>query len=175
MLIQYLRKQMKTLINHCAIFILLLISSTGCDVVTKDIQQSDLQLLADNLELNYELLKINKDGDCLTDKTLDECYVFQLSLTMPMAFYKRDWGIYFSQKNPIIAIESEDFTVKQISGELNQLKANEHFKGFEKNKTIYITLTSKAVQLKDALLLPNFYVMSEGLTASVIKSTLQKI
>ncbi len=95
---------MKTSLHCCVIIILLLISSIGCDVVTTDMQQSDLQLLADKLELNYELIKVNKGVDCLTDKTLDKCYVFQLSLTMPVPFYKHGWDIYFSQKNTIIAI-----------------------------------------------------------------------
>ena len=42
---------------------------------------------------------------------------------------------------------------------------------YTQEKIIRILLTAKAVQLKDALLLPNFYVMSKGLKATVIKNS----
>ena len=155
-----------------SLIILLLVIVTGCDLASKDLKQSDIELLAQNLELSYEFVEVKDKADCLANKSLEQCYIFQLSLTMPVAFDKRGWEIYFSQKNLIIKAESYDFTIEKINGELHRLYAKEQFKGFEQDKTIQILLTSKTVQLKDALLRPNFYVMSEGLKATVIKSSL---
>ena len=154
-----------------SLIILLLVIVTGCDVINKDIQQSDIQQLTDNLKVNYELIEVKTNCGCLNDKSLDKCYLFQLSLTMPMAFNKQGWEIYFSQKNLIIKAESHNFAIEKINGELHRLYPKEQFKGFEQEKIIRILLTAKAVQLKDALLLPNFYVMSKGLKATVIKNS----
>ncbi len=157
-----------------SLIILLLVIVTGCDIVSKDIQQSDIELLAQNLELSYKFLEVKDKTDCLGNKSLEQCYIFKLSLTMPIDFDKSGWEIYFSQKNLIIKAESRDFTIEKMNGELHRLYAKENFKGFEQGKTIQILLTSKAVHLKDALLRPNFYVMSEGLKATAIKSSLSK-
>ncbi|MCJ8292952.1 MAG: carbohydate-binding domain-containing protein [Colwellia sp.] len=154
-----------------SLIILLLVIITGCDVINNDIQQSDIQKLADNLKVNYELIEVKTNGGCLNDETLDKCYLFQLSLTMPMAFDKQGWEIYFSQKNLVMKAESHNFSIEKINGELHRLYAKEQFKGFDQEKTIRILLTAKAIQLKDALLLPNFYVMSNGLKAIVIKNS----
>ena len=164
---------MKIPLHYYAIVILLLIINIGCDVVTKDIQQSDIQILADNLKLNLKFLEVREGDDCLANKLLEKCYIFQLSLTMPIAFDKPGWEIYFSQKNLIMKAESRYFTIEKITGELHRLYTKEQFKGFEPETTIQIILITKAVQLKDALLQPNFYVMSEGLKATVIKSSLK--
>jgi len=161
----------KVPLNIYSFIILLLVIITGCDLVNNDLQQSDIELLAQNLELSYEFVEIRDKADCLAGKPLKQCYIFQLSITMPMAFDKPGWEIYFSQKNLIIEAESHYFTIEKINGELHRLFAKEQFGGFEQDKTFQISLTAKAVQLEDALLLPNFYVMSEGLKATVIKST----
>jgi len=155
-----------------SLIILLLVIVTGCDLVNKDIQQSDIELLAQNLELSYKFVEVQSETDCLANKSLTQCYKFKLSLTMPIAFDKPGWEIYFSQKNLIIKAQSSDFAIEKINGELHRLYAKEQFSGFEQDKTIQILLTSKAVELQDALLRPNFYVMSEGLKATVIKSSL---
>jgi len=155
-----------------SLIILLLVIFTGCDLVSKGLQQSDIELLAQNLELNYEFVEVKNQADCIANKSLEQCYIFQISLTMPLTFHKLGWEIYFSQKNLIIKAESRDFAIEKINGELHRLYAKEQFKGFEQGETIQILVTSKAVQLEDALLQPNFYVMSEGLKATVIKSSL---
>jgi len=165
---------MKTPLIYYVVIIALLIGSVSCDIVTKNIQQSDLKLLANNLKLSYKFLEVRKGADCLLDESLAECYIFQLSLTMPIQFNKQGWQIYFTQRNPVIKTESHEFTFEKINGDLHRLYAKTQFKGFEKNKTIQIVLITKAVQLDDALLQPNFYVMSENLKATVIKSSLLK-
>jgi len=157
-----------------SLIILLLVIVTGCDLASKDLKQSDIELLAKNLELSYEFVEVKDKAECLANKSLEQCYIFKLSLSMPITFDKPGWEIYFSQKNLIIKAESRDFAVEKINGELHRLYAKEKFSGFEQGKTMLILLTSKAVQLEDALLLPNFYVMSKGLKATVIKSTLSK-
>jgi hexosaminidase len=162
-------KKISLSLYSCIIIFLAII--TGCDLDSNILRQSDIQLLADNLQVKYELVKIQSKDDCLNDETLHECYLFQLSLTMPMAFDKQDWEIYFSQKNLIMKTESNDFSIEKINGELHRLFAKQHFAGFEQEKTITILLTSKAVELEDALLLPNFYVMSKDLKTAVIKNT----
>jgi len=144
---------------------------TGCDLDSKILQQSDIQRLADNLQVKYELVQIQSKHDCLNDEALNECYLFQLSLTMPMPFDKQGWEIYFSQKNLIIKTQSRNFSIEKINGELHRLFAKPYFTGFEQEKTITILLTSKAVELEDALLLPNFYVMSKDLKTALIKNT----
>jgi len=153
-------------------FIVFVAIMTGCDVVNKNMQQSNIELLADNLTLNYQLIESKKTCDILDDKPQQPCYVFQLSLTMPMKFEQQGWEIYFIQVNPIISVESNHFAIKRISGELHRLYATEQFEGFDKDKTVQILFTTKAVELNATPLLPNFYVMSEGLKATLIKSSL---
>ncbi len=164
----------KTPLSFYRLIALLLILITGCDVVNNDIKQSDIKLFAENIEINYELVSVKSNLDCSANKLLRSCYLFQLSLTMPMAFNKPGWEIYFSQKNLIVKAESRYFAIEKITGELHRLYAKEQFNGFKQGKTLQISLTAKAVQLEDALLRPNFYVMSKGLKATVIKSSLSK-
>jgi len=157
-----------------SLIIILLAIVTGCDLASKDLKQSDIELLAQNLELSYEFVEVKDKAECLANKPLEQCYIFKLSLSMPITFDKPGWEIYFSQKNLIIKAESRDFAVEKINGELHRLYAKEKFRGFEPGKTIQILLTSKTVELQDTLLRPNFYVMSESLMATVIKSSLSK-
>ncbi len=165
---------MKNKLFYYVVIIALLICNISCDIVTKNIQKSDLKLLANNLKLSYKFMEVREGTNCLPDKSLEQCYIFQLSLTMPIRFNEKGWQIYFSQKNPVIKTESREFTIEKINGDLHRLYAKEQFKGFEQEKTIQIVLITKAVQLEDALLQPNFYVMSESLMATVIKSSLLK-
>lgn len=164
----------KTPLSIYSLIILLLVIITGCDVVNKDLQQSDIQQLANNLKVKYELIEVKTNGGCINDKSLDNCYLFQLSFTMPMAFEKSGWEIYFSQKNLIMKAESRDFAIEKINGELHRLYAKKQFKGFEKNKPVQVLLTTKVVELNATPFPPNFYVMSEGLKATLIKSSFLK-
>ncbi len=161
-------------LNIYSLIIVLLVIVTGCDAVNTGLQQRDIQQIADNLKLKYELINEKAKDTCLNDGQLDKCYLFQLSLTMPMAFDKQGWEIYFSQKNLVIKTQSHNFSIEKINGELHRLFAKKEFTGFEQEKTIPILVTAKAVQLEDALLLPNFYVMSKDLTAIVVKNTAAK-
>jgi len=154
--------------------ILLLVIITGCDLASNRLQQSDIELLAENLELSYEFVEVREKTDCLANKSLERCYVFQLSLTMPIAFKKLGWEIYFSLENLVIKTESQDFSIEKINGELHRLYAKEQFRGFKPQKTIQILLATNARQLENTLLQPNFYVMAEGLKAKAIISSLSK-
>jgi len=141
-------------------------------MVNNGLKQSDIELIAEKLDLSYEFIEARGKADCLPNKSLEQCNVFQLSLTMPIALDKPGWQVYFSHQSPIVKTESHDFSIEKINADLYRLYAKEKFKGFEPDKTMRILLITKAVQSKSALSQPNFYVMAEGLKATAIISSL---
>ena len=165
---------MKIFINVASIIVLSLLTTLGYGRLDKQLQQRDIQWLADNLKLDYELVNVIKKGNCLISEKPGACYKVELSLTLPMAFHKPGWEIYFSQASPIQSVEHGNLSVSRISHGLNRVYPTKLFSGFEKQTTVRLFWTVKALTLKEVLLRPNFYIMSEGLKAAVIKSSLLK-
>ncbi|MCK8043958.1 carbohydate-binding domain-containing protein [Shewanella sp. 1CM18E] len=136
--------------------------------------QASLDNLARNLEVKHEFV------DSYPEKcpnNLNECYRSKIHLKYPHDYQTKlgNWAIYFSQLTPVQTVNSSEFTITHINGDLHKITPTEQFSGFNANQAITIDFYSYGTQITRSEFMPNYFLYSEGLNATVIDSTRTEI
>ncbi|MBW8189428.1 carbohydate-binding domain-containing protein [Neiella marina] len=143
-----------------------------------ELTQTAIDRLAQNLQVEYELVSNIPNEQCATDRAEGKCFQAQLHLTVSEDFATDGWAIYFSHINRIQSVESREFTISPVNGVLHKLSLTEHFNGLiaGQTKTITFWADNWSLSLSDAL--PNYLVAADDSTslqhsvqAKVIDST----
>ncbi|WP_340677485.1 family 20 glycosylhydrolase [Paraglaciecola sp.] len=134
-----------------------------------EITQSQLNQLANTLIVKYKLIS-NMPSFCPKDVG-DFCYQAELSLTSPIEVPYSNWHIIYGQVYPPFRIESEQFNIEHINGDLNKITPKESFTGFKANQSILIKLWVKSSLINEGELLPNYILSADNLKSVVIAST----
>ena len=137
------------------------------------LNQSDLDMMAKKLVVNYTLL--NASATC--PATVEQCYLSELSFTLPYTLSSGDWAIYFSQLMPIVHSSNQAFTISHINGDLHKISPTDSFNGFIENKAQKIRFYTKNSQITRSEFMPNYLLTNRNATfeARVIDSTKVKI
>ncbi|MDG1750829.1 MAG: family 20 glycosylhydrolase [Thalassotalea sp.] len=137
--------------------------------------QSDLDELANELEVEFTLISNAVSDKCEKTQTDGLCFEANISLTPQKTILANGWEIYFSQIAPLHNFDSEEFTLKHINGDLHTLTPTEKFKGFIEGERKTITFRASYWSLAESDIMPNYIIRADNLVARVIKSTRAKI
>lgn len=148
----------------------ILLMSAGVFVAQSSETTDPIQYLADNLKVDYELID-SAPQQCPESKT--SCYLSSLTLSLPDDFNDTAWVIYFSQLMPIYAVESSEFTIEHLNGDVHRIKPTSSFRGFSANAAKLIRFYTQDSQITRSEFMPNYLVADEDSRhrALVIEST----
>lgn len=100
------------------------------------------------------------------------CNRATITLTNPgPAFYSKDWAIYMSNVHATLKVESDEFRIVHITGDLTRLEPTEKFKGIAAGASIEIPIINEYWQLFITDVMPRWYVTSGEATPKIIAST----
>lgn len=174
--------------NILVFFISIIILMVGCEksktdlsvnkeVANRDKQkltsatQIDIDTLAAQLDVKFELLTNNIAEKCDKAKTDGLCYEGRLSFTAKQDISAKGWHIFYSQIAPLHNFDSGEFSVSHINGDLHKISLTNEFTGFKKGQTKTLTYRASFWSLAESDLLPNYIVTADHLKARVIEST----
>lgn len=86
------------------------------------------------------------------------------------AIDSKDWAIYFHSIRLILKVDSDQFTVTHITGDLHKLEPTDKFAGFAANADVEVPMIGEYWQVSQTDAIPRWYVVS-GDAKKVIKST----
>ncbi len=95
--------------------ILLMVAICSAAAFAKAPSQTELDALAQQLSVKYELLSAKPAACPAPHQT--ECYLSRLTFSTPVDVASRQWSIYFSQLMPIYSTDSSQFTITHINGD----------------------------------------------------------
>ncbi|WP_108946820.1 family 20 glycosylhydrolase [Shewanella halifaxensis] len=149
---------------------LLSLSTMTSSLVAAPATQSNLNTLASNLLVQQEFVDSAPE---LCPNELKSCYRSRIHLQYPLDYEPdfKNWGIYFSQLTPVQTVDSNEFTITHINGDLHKITPTAQFTGFKANQPIVIDYYSYGSQITRSEFMPNYFVHAQDLTATVIDST----
>lgn len=139
------------------------------------LDQQQLNEFAAGLKVRYELITNVSDEACKSVFEDDSCFQAQLSLTASKDFAAKGWTIYFSQVRAIKQVSSDEFDLQHINGDLHRITPADAFSGFKAGQAKVIHFRGEAKHLSETDLMPNYYVVADGLESAVIASTQPRI
>jgi len=137
-------------------------------------RQSDIDLIANSLQVKYRLLTNIPDKHCKSKVADGACFSVELSFTAPQAINAKDWQITFSQISPVQSFVSKELSIKHINGDLHQINLNDKYQGFVAGETKKLVFRANFWMLSQTDALPNYIVSStnnDKLEPKVINST----
>ena len=100
------------------------------------------------------------------------CNRATITLTNPgPAFNSKDWAIYMSNVHATLKVDSDQFRIVHIVGDLTRLEPTEKFKGIAAGASIEIPIINEYWQLFITDVMPRWYVTSGEATPKIIAST----
>ncbi|WP_407704385.1 beta-N-acetylhexosaminidase [Winslowiella arboricola] len=100
------------------------------------------------------------------------CYRAVITLTNPgPALSGQNWAIYISSIRQILKVDSEQFRITHIIGDLHKLQPTEKFNGFAAGESVSIPIINEYWQLALTDVMPRWYVTAGDARAKVISST----
>lgn len=100
------------------------------------------------------------------------CNRATITLTNPgAAITSQEWAIYMSNVHETLKVDSDQFRVVHIVGDLTRLEPTKNFKGIPAGGTIEIPIINEYWQLFFTDVMPNWYVTAGDATPKIIAST----
>lgn len=135
------------------------------------LSQASLQAFADGLDVKYRVITNRPDEQCKKDAGEGRCFQAEIVLTSPIDFDGRDFEIYYSQMRPVQSVQSTDFVIEHVKGDLHRIKPTGSFGGFKANQSQTLAFRGELWQLSETDAMPNYYITAPGLKPVVIAST----
>lgn len=132
--------------------------------------QAQIDALAASLHVQYTVLDNRVKDVCGADAW--RCFSARIDLAVDQDFVVDGWALYYSQLFPVIRVESEEFAVEAINGDLTRITPTEGFEGFKAGETKSIILYIEGAHGNEFWPMPNYYVAAEGGEARTVKSTI---
>ena len=86
------------------------------------------------------------------------------------AINSKKWSIYFHSIRLILAVDSEQFSVSHVTGDLHKLEPIDKFDGFSAGEEVVLPLIGEYWQLFETDFMPRAFVTSPGAEPRVIAS-----
>ncbi|OBT25770.1 beta-N-acetylhexosaminidase [Vibrio tasmaniensis] len=149
---------------------------SGCGSPSHNTTQTKVDMLADNLDMSFEIVTNygNENGIACAELKADyaSCNLVNIVLTNDGSQVNiEDWSIYFHSIRPVLENRNKEFKVTHITGDLHKIEPSDHFTGFQKNKTHTIPIISEAWQVSYTDFMPRAFVFAKGAEAKNIAST----
>ena len=164
-------KAKETRIATAVVRVLTILSAiivAGClSVDSKPFKQADLDLLADTLEIQYQVLSTTDTVAC-TKAELSECFTAELSFTFPHAPPAEAWVLYFSHLVPIHYVDSETVSIEHVNGDLHKVTFAD---AIPAGTSVKVPFVAQFWHVSRSDIVPNMYVSVAGLQSRIVKST----
>ncbi|GLT17293.1 beta-N-acetylhexosaminidase [Vibrio zhanjiangensis] len=146
----------------------------GCSALQSS-QQSAVNLLAQNLDIDYQVITNHGASQGLECQNLGaewaSCNQVKMTLVnQGPAVDSKDWSIYFHSIRLILAVDSDQFKVSHITGDLHKLQPTEKFDGFAAGEQVELPLIGEYWQLFDTDFMPRAFVSAPQAKPKVIAS-----
>ncbi|MGL6121427.1 MAG: family 20 glycosylhydrolase, partial [Shewanella sp.] len=133
--------------------------------------QAQLQQLGDTLGVTYRVVTNIPDEQCNKALADGRCFVAEIDFVPGMDFASPDWSIYFSQMRPVQSVQSDEFTLTHVKGDLYRIAPTAAFAGFNKGEKKTLRFRGEWWQLAETDAMPNYYLVAEQLAPVLIAST----
>lgn len=166
---------MKTTFKKGLLSVAVVLSLSGCSVPNDNENQTLVDSLASQLDVNFTIVENHGAQNGLACKAMGAEWASCNKSVMTIvndgpAITNNDWQMYIHSIRVILALETKDFTVKHITGDLYEIRPTESFKGFGKDETIEIPMILEYWQLFETDFMPRAYVVSGDAKPKAIQS-----
>lgn len=146
-------------------------SSSVEQAKSSKLTQAQLQQFGDTLDVSYRVLTNRPDDNCDKAAAEGRCFVAEIDFVPEVELKSLDWAIYFSQMRPVQSVESKEFSITHIKGDLYRIEPTEAFSGFSKGEKKTLRFRGELWQLSETDAMPNYYIVAGDLSPVVIAST----
>ncbi|MBL4814017.1 MAG: carbohydate-binding domain-containing protein, partial [Shewanella sp.] len=146
------------------------VSAESSQAKANSLDQAQLNALGDTLDIKYRVVTNYPEG-CPTSGVDGRCFTAQIDLTSAVDLDSQGWSIYFSQMRPVKSVNSDEFTITRVKGDLHKIAPTAKFQGLKKGVTKTIEFKGELWQLSETDAMPNYYLVSGELAPVLIKST----
>ncbi|MGL4713721.1 MAG: carbohydate-binding domain-containing protein, partial [Shewanella sp.] len=133
--------------------------------------QAQLQQLGDTLGVTYRVVTNIPDEQCNKALADGRCFVAEIDFVPGMDFASPDWSIYFSQMRPVQSVQSDEFSITHVKGDLYRIAPTAAFTGFNKGEKKTLRFRGELWQLAETDAMPNYYLVAEPFAPVLIAST----
>lgn len=137
--------------------------------------QAQLQQLGDTLAVTYRVVTNIPDEQCVKEQADGRCFVAEIDFVpgagLEIDFTRHDWSIYFSQMRPVQSVQSDEFSLTHVKGDLYRIAPTAAFTGFNKGEKKTLRFRGELWQLAETDAMPNYYLVAEQLAPVLIAST----
>ncbi|MDA0149358.1 beta-N-acetylhexosaminidase [Vibrio sp. LaRot3] len=145
----------------------------GCSSIQNS--QQVVNTLADNLDVNYEVLTNHGANEGLACQDLGAEWASCNKVLMTLenqgeAVNSKDWTIYFHSIRLILDVDNDQFKITRVTGDLHKLEPTEKFDGFAAGEKVEIPLIGEYWQLFETDFMPGAFVTAPDAEPKMIAS-----
>ncbi|MFM2579925.1 beta-N-acetylhexosaminidase [Vibrio fortis] len=147
---------------------------SGC-AATQSTEQQVVNTLADNLDVQYEVLTNHGANEGLACQDLGAEWASCNKVNMTLvnqgeAVDSKDWAIYFHSIRLILDVENEQFKITRVTGDLHKLEPTDQFDGFAAGEEVVLPLVGEYWQLFETDFMPGAFVTAPNAEPKMIAS-----
>ncbi len=164
-------------LTYSALTLAVAAAITGCQSTASVSQQDVVDQLANNLNLEYQVLNTHAGAAGVDCKAMEAewaaCQTARITLTNQGEAINpgQDFEIYFHSIRRILDLNSDEFEVTHLTGDLNKLTPTDKFKGFPANGSIEVDFVAEYWSLFESDVMPRYYISMEGAEPRIIANT----
>jgi hexosaminidase len=151
----------------------LAILASGMSHATQTPQQL-VDRISEDLLIHYQVEANTSDVNNLPCQTLGADWALCNKSVMTLsnqgqAINNKDWSLYIHSVRIILSLDSEQFTIARLTGDLYELKPTAAFKGLEQGESLDIPVIGEYWQLFESDFMPRAFVNHEQAEPRVLK------
>ncbi|MBX2882380.1 MAG: carbohydate-binding domain-containing protein [Granulosicoccus sp.] len=160
-------------LNHAGT-VLPSVAATPNDPFVSTVGRDRAAALANNPGVIYEVVENHGPDAGLDCKSLSaefaSCSVANIHIKDNTgSLNDGNWKLYFHSIRRILQVQSDEFSVSLVNGDLNYLEPNDSFTGFDSVKTI--KLVTEFSHLVETDFMPRYWIVRDGQSAELIANT----
>lgn len=147
---------------------------SGCST-TANPQQSTVDALANNLDIQYDVLTNHGANEGLACQELGAEWASCNQVNMTLVNQgevvdSKDWAIYFHSIRLILDVDNEQFKITRVTGDLHKLEPTDKFDGFSAGEAVTLPLIGEYWQLFETDFMPGAFVTAPNAEPTMIAS-----
>ncbi|KAB0286416.1 family 20 glycosylhydrolase [Vibrio fortis] len=147
---------------------------SGC-AATQSTEQQVVNTLADNLDVQYEVLTNHgaNEGFACQDLGAEWASCNKVNMTLVNqgeAIDSKDWAIYFHSIRLILDVDNEQFKITRVTGDLHKIEPTDQFDGFAAGEEVVLPLVGEYWQLFETDFMPGAFVTAPNAEPKMIAS-----
>ena len=163
-----------TMLKRNLLSVAVLAGLSGC-AATQSTEQQVVKTLADNLDVQYEVLTNHGANEGLACQDLGAEWASCNKVNMTLvnqgeAVDSKDWAIYFHSIRLILDVDNEQFKITRVTGDLHKLEPTDQFDGFAAGEEVVLPLVGEYWQLFETDFMPGAFVTAPNAEPKMIAS-----